>query len=180
MSDSNNFLLNPILILGFFLSVEACKRITEGKKPRYLLDFNFIFWFNNHSLSEKNYSWNQWKWPRLPDKVLEYTCRLRWLISPTSMFSCCWFRRCRLASNRHGVRLPNLISHMFTASGRVKEHPFCLKGTAEARSNFACARTVLFPDMHRFNFLSGPLGISALLELILFIFFFLYPLQRYY
>ena len=92
----------------------------EENRPRYPFNFNFISGFNKYSLGEENYSWIQMKWLCLQDKVLEYTSHFRSLISLNWVFLCYWFRRCRLTGSRHGVRLPNLIGHVFAASGRVK------------------------------------------------------------
>ena len=109
-------------------------------------------------MGEENPSWNQWKWSRLPDKVLKCISRFQW-ISPKSMCLCCWFQRCWVASSRHSVRLLNLIIHLFATSGRVRECPFCLRGTAEMRSNFSFSLVwFLFPHMRRPYFLSGASG----------------------
>ena len=40
---------------------------------------------------------------------------------------------CLFASSRHGVRVLNLVNHVFAASDRVKECPLSLKGLAEVR-----------------------------------------------
>ena len=111
-------------------------------------------------MNEENSSWNRWKWLRLLDKVLNYTSRFRWLISPKSVYLYCWLRQCQFASCRHSVRLLNLISHVFDSSGRVKEDPFSMRGTTEVRSIFFFfffffgADTVFFPGMRRSNYLS--------------------------
>ena len=90
-----------------------------------------------------------------PRQGVKYTSRFRWLICPKSVLLCCWFRRCRLASSRYGIRLLYLISYVFAVSGRVKVSPFCLKGTAEVRSNFSFSQgRFLFPLMRSLYFLS--------------------------
>ena len=82
----------------------------KGRWP-YLLNFNLISWFNNHSVGEENSSWIQIKWLRLLDKVLKYTSHLCWLISPKSGFYIVYF------GCRHGFRQLNLINHVFAAIG---------------------------------------------------------------
>ena len=42
---------------------------------------------------------------------------------------------CLLTSSRHGVQLLNLINQVFAVSSCLKGGPFCLKETAEVRSD---------------------------------------------
>ena len=75
---------------------------------------------------------------------------------------CCWFRWCRLVSRRHGVRLLNQISQVFTTSGRMKESSFWLRRLLKSGR---------ISPLHVIpTFCQGLLGISAL-ELFYFIYF---------
>ena len=86
-----------LLIHWFLLCLWRLQRNSwreEEKRPRYLLNFNFIPGFNNHSVREEI----------LPEsKVLKYTSNLQWLISPNWLFLYCWFQGCQLTSNRHNL-----------------------------------------------------------------------------
>ena len=126
------------------------------RKKRKEMKIEDIFWistwflnFHTATLSRGMSSWTIWVQSFLPEKALKCTCHFQWLILPKSMFLYSWFRQCRLASYRYSVRLLNLISHVFAGSGHVKEVPFLGWVTLPT----SCL---------------GLLGISALLELILF------------
>ena len=70
------FLSNPFNSLASSVSVEGCKRITEGKKKRKMkIPSKFLFYlgFQQPFSGWRNSSWSQWKWSHLPDKVLKYT-----------------------------------------------------------------------------------------------------------
>ena len=90
------------------------------------MNFNFISGFNNHSVGGEILPESNGK-GHVSHTVLKYTCRLRLLISPKSMYLYCCFRQCRLASSGHGIRLLNLISYVceHIAGGRMKEDPLC-------------------------------------------------------
>ena len=134
--------------------------------------FCLYFWVQQPFNGCGNSSWIQMKWSRLPDKVLKYTSRLRWLISPKSVFLYCWFRRCRLISSRHCVRLLNLISHVFATSDRMKESPSVWEVPLKRswisllRKDGSCFWACVIPNVSQ-----ELLGISALLKLIFFFFF---------
>ena len=72
------------------------------------------------------------------------TWNIRWLIHPKLGFLYCWFRRYWLASSRFGIRLRNLISHVFAASDCMKERPFSAIVEAEVWSNFLFAQDSSF------------------------------------
>ena len=119
--------------------MKAAKEEKEGNEDRrYLFEFHLYFGvftrqlcseeclpglFENSRFSQIT-RWNAW------------VVFGGWYVQK-SVFLYCWFRRCRLASSRHGVRLVNLISHVFAANGRVKRHPFYATVESEVRSNFS-------------------------------------------
>ena len=138
---------------------------TEEKRPRYLLKFLTFFLGSKNFLRLGKFFLNPkeiFMSPRQGVKnILVFSgC----LISP--MFSYCGLRWCRFANSRLGVRLLNLISHVFTASDYVRERPFNATLEAEVSSNFSFF--LPFLCMRHPHLMSGLLGISALFELTLF------------
>ena len=55
---------------------------------------------------------------------------------------------CQLASSRYGVRLLNLISHVFAAGGHEKQGPFSLRAPTEVRLNFSFSPGRFLFSMH--------------------------------
>ena len=98
------------------------------------LNSNFIAGFNKHSVDEENLSWNQY----LSDKVLKHTNRFRGLISPKSVSLGGWFRWCRLASSRHGVRLLNIIFLCLLLAAEWKSIRYVLRWSWTERIPFLC------------------------------------------
>ena len=150
--------------------------LNEG---RYILNFDLISGFNNHSVSEENSSWNLWKWLRPPDKGLKYTSRLQWLISPNSMWPCpvvffmmmVWW----LASSRHNThaKSQDLANKCATLLASRKT------SFQSVGYRWSVVKFLLFWACVASTSCQGFLGISALLEVILFYLFYLYFPNHY-
>ena len=93
-------------VLPKIYSVREINNFPKHYRPKYLLNFNFISGFNNHSMGRRS-SRIQMKWSRLLEKAFKYIRRFGWLISPKSLLSCpmvffmMLVSACRLASNWH-------------------------------------------------------------------------------
>ena len=109
-----------------------------------------------------------WTQSFLSNKALKCTSLFRWLMRPKSIYLYCWFRRCRLARSRHGVRLLNIINHLFAARSQVKsirsELRWRLKWdrTSPLRRDGSFFRTYITPTTYQ-----ALLGTSVLLKIIL-------------
>ncbi len=81
------------------------KKRKEEKRPRYLLNFNFIFGSKNYSVGVEILPEPKWNGHVARRKVLKYTCRSRWMISHKSVFY-------RVGSAGVGLLAADIVSAM--------------------------------------------------------------------
>ena len=149
ISDSVSFFLTHLNSRGVFLSVKLQRKEKEGRKKTRKDVFSILTSFHlgfSHGVlcSEECLHRLFENRPFLPNQVLKYISRLRWLIIPNSMwpcpvvFSCCLLRRVGWQATdttcmRSSVNLAKQACYF--ASRRVEESPFSLKGSAEVIAN---------------------------------------------
>ena len=134
-------------------------------------------------------SWTIWEPLFLPNQVLKYISRLRWSISPNSVWSCpvvssfCLHQHVGwLAADTTRMRSPGKLAKQacYLASTRVEGSPFSLKGSAEVRANLSLSQGRFFFFFFFFRSCVAPLPVRGFLEFLHFFriyFYFIYSIH---